>query len=334
MIGKMAATITTIGNALIDAFMVIEKNNHYTHIDKENHTLCFTYGRKIHVEKCDFMLGGDACNVGVGTARLGLKTCFMAEIGDDDFSSKIIRLLRLEPLDLSLLLQTKNAASSFAVGINYGEDRTLFVEHVERTHVFAIDKVQSDWVYLTSLGREWKHVYNEIVAKARSGLFRLALSPGTHQLDASYEEVGNAIAACEVLVANKDEGILLAKYYGQKSVSDIKELCLLLSSLGPRIISITDGENGSYAYTAKTQELYHIKRFPAQIVERTGAGDGYAAGFMAALLHEQPLSEAMRWGALNASSVITHVGSQPGLLRKEELAQKLVNNPDFVAEKL
>ena len=69
--------------------------------------------------------------------------------------------------------------------------------------------------------------------------------------------------------------------------------------------------------------MFQLGIFPATVVERTGAGDSYAAGFLAAIVHGLPVSEAMRRGAVNAASVISTVGAEKGLLKKEEIEIRL-----------
>lgn len=325
--------IVTVGNALIDAFMAIDKDSQYARIDEKNRELCFKYGHKIHVEQTDFLLGGNACNVGVGLSRLGLSTGFVAEIGDDDFSEKILALLKKESLDISLLLQAKNAAASFAVGINLGGDRTLFIEHVHRDHDFDLTLIHTKWVYLTSLGEEWKHVYSQITKLAKTGQFKLAFSPGTHQLDHPHEEVKDALFQADVLFVNKEEAMLLAKYYLGEESDDISSLLKMLQKSGIGIVSLTDGGKGSYAIDTKGQ-MYHLEILQSPIVERTGAGDAYAAGFMAALMEEKEVTEAMRWGAMNAVAVIGKIGAETGLLTKEQIQEQLMQHEDLKAQHL
>ena len=60
-----------------------------------------------------------------------------------------------------------------------------------------------------------------------------------------------------------------------------------------------------------------------EVVEKTGAGDAYTAGFLAATLNNQPIEEAMHWGALDSASVIQKTGAEDGLLTKLELEEKL-----------
>lgn len=326
-------TVLAVGNALMDTFLTIEQNNRYTHVNEEEHTLCFTYGQKIHVEKADFLLGGNACNVGVGLSRLGVETSLFTEIGDDDFSLKIKKLLAKESIDTSHLIETPHAAASFAVGINYGHERTIFVEHVHRDHTFNFSDISGKWFYLTSLGETWEHVYKAVDEKVEKEGMLLALSPGTHQLDKPYPEVEKALKKASMLFMNKEEAMLLLEFYGNKKTDDVQTLLKDLQSFGPKVISMTDGGNGSYAIDADGK-MYHSKRFEGPVVERTGAGDGYAAAFFAGTLLGKSVPEAMRWGAFNAQSVIAHAGAEPGLLTREQMEETSKNNMDFQPEEI
>jgi ribokinase len=85
---------------------------------------------------------------------------------------------------------------------------------------------------------------------------------------------------------------------------------------------ITDGKNGSFAIDQKG-EIFKKDSNPSKIVERTGAGDAYSTGFLAAILHGLTIRDAMSWGAINAASVIEQIGAQKGLLRKEEMEERI-----------
>jgi sugar/nucleoside kinase (ribokinase family) len=74
--------------------------------------------------------------------------------------------------------------------------------------------------------------------------------------------------------------------------------------------AITAGAEGSWVVT-KTETL-HIPPVPvAKVVDTTGAGDLYAAGFLFGLTHGRSLAECGRLGSLAAAEVISHVGPRP-----------------------
>ena len=65
--------------------------------------------------------------------------------------------------------------------------------------------------------------------------------------------------------------------------------------------------------------MYHAPIRNVPVIERTGAGDAYSTGFLAGLLFGKDVTEAMRWGSANATSVIGKIGAQPGLLTKKQM---------------
>lgn len=326
--------VLCVGNALIDAFLHLHEPNVFARLNKEAGELCFKFGRKIHVDSCDFLLGGNACNVGVGLSRLGLRTSLCVEVGDDEFAQKILHGLSYEPIDTSLLIQTKGEATSFSVGIQYQEERTLFVQHVKRKHDFRFDAVHSKWFYLTSLGYEWKAVYEKVLAHVNKKQTKLAFSPGTHQLEegrASFEDV---LEKTDILFVNKEEANRIL--YGEEAgryISSIPQLLNNLAEYGPKMIVLTDGKNGSYT-RVETGTIYSLGLFPCIVVGRTGAGDAYASGFLSAIVYGKDVKEAMRWAAANAAGVISGFGAQAGLLTKDEVEKEVKLHEELQVEEI
>ncbi len=87
------------------------------------------------------------------------------------------------------------------------------------------------------------------------------------------------------------------------------------------IAAVTRSEKGSVVLTAGG--ACHVKAFPVEtLVDTTGAGDQYAAGFMYALAREKPLEVCGRLGSLAAAEVISHYGPRPQVSLKELAAAK------------
>ena len=79
----------------------------------------------------------------------------------------------------------------------------------------------------------------------------------------------------------------------------------------------------------------HCPRYPdtKEPYEITGAGDALASTTVVALSLGKELSEALRWGSVNASAVLQKIGAQEGLLGREQLEKNLANPPSpFVVE--
>jgi sugar/nucleoside kinase (ribokinase family) len=77
-----------------------------------------------------------------------------------------------------------------------------------------------------------------------------------------------------------------------------------------KIAALTRSEKGSVV--VKGSETYEVPAAPvAKVVDTTGAGDLYAAGFLFGFTHGKPLAECARLGGIAAAEVISHVGARP-----------------------
>lgn len=314
--------VLTIGDAKLDTFLTLTDVHGKVRLDETTHELCFKHGEKILVEHTYFSLGGNASNVAVGLTRLGLKTAIAAEIGDDEFALKIVNMLAREQIDRAFIRQSHGQESSMSVIINFKGDRTIFSEHVPRHHNFHYSDADIKWLYLTSLGEEWKEAYEKALHFIRTKNVSLAFNPGTRQLAEKYDVIKEALAVTSILYVNKEEAQHLIKQYSSHTPSDdMDELLHQTHVLGPQTVIITNGRYGAYAF--HEGQYYHQPVIHSEVVERTGAGDSFASGSLAAIIHNVSIQDALKWGNLNAASVVSMVGAQAGLLKKSQMDEKI-----------
>ncbi len=307
--------IVCVGDTKIDIFLTLHEANAYLRLIKETNELAIKFGEKITVDKADVLPGGNAANVSVGTSRLGLNIALVAEIGKDEFAQKIISALSQEKVNVTKVLQTEGQQSSFSTVINYKNERTIFSEHVKRQHDFYFEDISTKWIYLTSLGEMWLDAYNKTAEFVKKTGSNLAFNPGTLQIKSGKDCIKNVLSVTNILFVNKEEGEDLLGYpQGQTSIEDV---ITSLQRLGPKIVIITDGDNGSSAIDEKGNILKE-EALGEKIVEKTGAGDAYSSGFLGAFFYGKTIKEAMAWGAKNSAAVISKVGAQTGLLYKTD----------------
>jgi sugar/nucleoside kinase (ribokinase family) len=326
--------VLCVGDAKLDIFLTIDEKNLHVKLDNQTKELRFGFGEKIEVKKMSLSVGGNAANVAVGTSRLGLKSALIAEIGRDEFSQKIINSLTEENVGLGLVKQIASENSSITVGINFKGDRTLFTEHVQREHAFNFTEIIAKSIYLTSLGPVWEKAYEKTLEFIENNNIKLFFNPGTLQIEKRNSIVWHIISKSDILFINKEEAeeLLYGKEISMPSKSEnyVKKLLYGLKSLGAKVVVITDGQNGSYVMDIN-HNTYVLDVVHCEVVEKTGAGDAYNAGFISAIINGKGMEEAMRWGAFNSAGVIGEVGAEKGLLTKGEILEKLKSNEDFKA---
>lgn len=321
----MNIDILTVGDALIDIFLFLNTNNEHCHVNEKLSEICFVVGSKIPLEDSKFLLGGNACNTAVGFSRLGLKTALAAEIGDDEFSKKILLELQREHIETRCVKQTAGTQTSFSIDLTFLKDRTILSQHFQRTHDLPIEEIQPGTIYLTSLGEDWKTLYRKVYTYVQNNKVTLAFNPGSHQLKQGVASFQDILTCTTILFINREEAEDML-YGKDQEIDEVKKkpevLLQGVKELGPKIVSMTDGENGSYLID-EDDTIYFQKSIPCEFVQKTGVGDAYASGFLAAYVQQQKIQEAMEWGACNSAAVIEHIGAQTGLLTKQQLLERM-----------
>ncbi len=321
--------VISIGDSTMDMFLGLNTvGSRVCSKDTEHCFLQLSYADKIEADFQEFATGGNSANLAIGSSRLGLTVGFYSVFGEDEIADILIHTFQREKVSDEYLLRQKGK-TNFHVVLNHEAERTIIVYHNKRA--YRLPKLKpAKWAYYSSMGEGFTNIQPALIKYVKEHGVKLGFNPGTIQLKAGYKVLEPVIRVTEVLIVNKEEAhrLLGAKHDGV----DWKALLKHLRQLGPKQVVITDGSNGAYAYDG--QGFWYMPVFDVPVIERTGAGDSFSTGVITALAHEQPIEEALRWGAFNSASVIQEVGPQKGLLTKSQMQKYLKNNPDFVAKQL
>lgn len=336
---KYMLDILCVGDSKVDIFIRIPEINSHFEFDKEKNQLLITLGEKINVDRYVVTIGGNATNTAVGISKLGFNTGICAEIGKDEFSQKILNKLKAENINTDLLLQNDKEKTSLSVILTYNGERTILSEHIQRDHNFIFQGLETKFIYLTSLGRAWEKAYEKTLELVEKSNLKLAFNPGTLQIEKRDKLIFDIVEKTDYLFLNKEEAEELL--YGkeleiqsqQSKESLIKKMLFGLKALGAKNVIITDSNNGSYV-SDENNNSYKLGIINTKIVEKTGAGDSYTSGFLAAIINGLLITDAMIWGTLNAASVVEKIGAEEGLLTKNQMEEKIKSLKNFAPEKL
>lgn len=315
--------IISIGDVTIDHFIIFHDAVVNCEIKPEICQLCINYADKLPVDRYITTVAGNAANNAIGSSRLGLKTAIYAVVGNDEAGRRIKDKLLDEGVDAKYLDVKQGDETNNSFVLSYQGERTIMVYHVK--HAYDVpDFAPASWVYLTSTGHGYEGLFEKVLAYVKKTGAKLAYNPGTFQLRGDEAVMAQVLKNSEVVFINVEEAQSIV---GTKD-KNIKSLLTKMRDLGPGIVVMTDGEKGSYSYDG--EHYLQIGQFTPKTVETTGAGDGYATGFVAALSHGESVSEAMRWGGINGNSVVQKIGPQAGLLTKDNMEQRLRANPEYL----
>lgn len=318
----------SVGDVTLDTFIKIKEATVHCSIHHDECQLCLSYADKIPVTGFEQKSAGNAGNVAVSLARLGFRSGIYTHIGDDDPGLKIKRTLAREQVVMKYVHIDAGEPSNNSIVIGYKGERTILVYHHPRHYAFPKLEM-TRWVYYTSLAAGHEHLQRGVVSAIHSmrGKMKLAFNPGTHQLKLGLRKLAPVLAHTSVLFVNKEEAERLVG-----KAKDIMGLMRALKKNGPEIVVLTNGAHGAYALNGV--QSYFMPLMPVRVVERTGAGDSFAAGYLAAVMRGEAMKEALRWGAANSAGVVQKVGPQAGLLTQTEMQGMLKRFKKIVPKKL
>lgn len=314
-----------IGDTAIDEFIRLKDASVHCDIDNENCTISMKWADKIPFEFSVLVAGvGNAANAAVSAARLGLHTGFVSNVGDDRYGQEILATFAREGVDASGVAVNQGMATNHHYVLWFESERTILIKHEDYPYALPRNFVPPRWIYLSSAGSRSEAFHTEItswlVAHPET---KLAFQPGTFQMKMGKAKLAALYARTDFLAVNKEE----AERILEREKDDIKNLLRDLHALGPKMVLITDGPKGAYAYDGTQMLMAPMYPDPKPPFERTGAGDACTSTVVAALALGKPLSEALLWGPINSMSVVQEVGAQKGLLTRPALLHFLENAP-------
>jgi sugar/nucleoside kinase (ribokinase family) len=321
--------IVSIGDATVDVFLRIHDASVHCQLDHQQCLLCLRYADKIPVEDVQQVkAAGNAANNAVGSARLSLRAALVATVGADAAGRGIITELRRNRVGVSAITVDRRYPTNYSTVLNFKSERTILVYHAPRTYRLP-PLPPARMVYLTSMGENWERIIPSLRRSLRKNGTLLSFNPGTYQLRAAPAALARIFTVTDALLVNREEAAHLLRVPPR---THPRKLLRGLRALGPRLVVITDGPAGSTAF--HDRDMWIMPAGPSKAVERTGAGDAFGTGFLAALLHGKGVADGLRWGTLNEDSVVKYVGPQKGLLTLSQMKQTLARYPKVVARPL
>ncbi len=322
-----------VGDIVTDDFLRLKDASVHCNVNNEECEICMRWGDKIPYEFHKVVPAvGNASNAAVAAARLGIPSALRAYVGRDAHGAQCLEVLRNEGVDTEYMVTQDGKFTNYHYVLWYESQRTILVKHEMFDYSAPSLAVAPKWVYLSSLGENSLPYHNALLDMLKKyPEAKLAFQPGTFQIKMGKEALAAVYARADIFFCNKEEA---EKIVGLPAGQDIKNLLNSIRALGPKTAVITDDKRGCYAMDESGNAL-HCPRYPDTKApyEITGAGDALASTTVAALSLGKSLSEALRWGSVNASAVLQKIGAQEGLLGREQLEKNLANPPSpFVVE--
>lgn len=307
------AKVLGIGNALVDVLIRLENDDLLKElglqkgsmqlVDKDFKNLVFS--KTQHLNKVQAS-GGSSANTINGLASLGVETAYIGKVGNDDLGKFFMDDL------------TRNHVKPFLTHseTETGVASTLITPDTERTFGTylgaAVEVGASDLDESFFTGYNFFHIEGYLVfntalveaalklAKAKNMIISLDLASFNvveANLDFLKQITSNYV---DVVFANEEEAKAFTGKAPEEALKEISGMC--------NIAVVKTGKQGSLV--KQGNEISRIGAIPAKVIDTTGAGDLYAAGFLYGLTKGLTMAQCGHIGALLAGKVIEVIGAK------------------------
>ena len=317
--------VITVGSSTVDVFAKTKTSEliKIYNSSGETNLLVYPTGSKILVEELNFTTGGGATNTAVCLARMGHKVACISKMGTGSNSSKVIRHLKKDKIDTSLMVRNKKGKTGYSIILDSrNHDRTILAFNGSNNDLkyreINLKKVKTKWFYFSTQLEESYNTQVKLAKFAEKNNIKIMFNASEYLVKKGSNFLKEILVRTEILVLNRDEARILC------IGNDIRDLMSKIHSLGPKIVVITDGKKSFYV--SDGDFLYSGKPNKCTVVETTGAGDAFAATFLSGLLKKDDIEFAIKLASVNSESVIQHHGAKNKLFTYNEAMKQIKKN--------
>ncbi|HET8612746.1 MAG TPA: adenosine kinase [Sphingomonas sp.] len=323
--------ILAIGNALVDvlapasdSFLAAEglSKGHMQLIDAARATEL--YGRMGPGREIS---GGSAGNTLAGAAMMGARCAFIGQVAADQLGEVYVHDLKSQGIEFTVAPR--------AADIPTGRCLVLVSECGQRTMNTYLGAAQ----YLPSSAVEEAQVASAKVLLLEGYLWdpaepRAAMKAAIRMAKQAGREVAlgvsavfcimNHLADFRAMVDEGDIDILFANEEELLALTGEADFEAAVAAIAPKLplLVATRGPEGAIA--VKGGERFEVTAEPVdRVVDTTGAGDLFSAGYLVGHVRGRPVAECLRMGAIAAAEIISHYGARPEADLKALIARKL-----------
>ncbi|MBF9036190.1 ribokinase [Rhodobacterales bacterium HKCCE2091] len=279
------------------------------------------FGETILGRDFDFGPGGKGSNQAVAVARLGADSALVTCLGQDALASVAIDLYAEEGVDTTHVHQRTERATGAGLIVLNAEGQNFIILDMGANELMdaafvdtAADRIAASDIVMSVL---------EIPTAAAERAMTLGRQAGAQTIlnPAPARAVPDSLFAnVDYLTPNESELRILL---GLKpdDPSGTRDLARALRTRGVGTVIVTMGENGALVLNDDNDTVVPTRR--VGVVDTTGAGDAFNAGFAVALGDGKPLLDAVAWGAAAGAQACTRLGVVPSLGTREEVEAML-----------
>jgi ribokinase len=273
-------------------------------------------GNESIVTTSSIRVGGSACNTAVLLAKLGLNTQLVGHIAKDPLGQVALDSISGTGLDCSLVKKYDNQTSGFiTITVTPGGQRTMYSYRGCNAIPYDIETIKqqigkkgilhiSGYTFLEI--NQFDSIL-EIVKIAKERHILISLDPGVQAIKSVPQRFFQILPFIDLLlISDRELEILYPDGSIYQGIQDLWEN-------GIKIITLKRGVKGSACFISSSQHFAPTQN-PERVIDTTGAGDAFDAGFILGYIHELNPIDCLTLGNSIARLIITTDGGLSSLL--------------------
>lgn len=266
-------------------------------------------------ERMELHIGGCAANTGIALAKLGTKVKVVGKTGVDGFGDFIVKTLCEAGVDASSVVRAAEVSTSFTFVMISSAGKRRFLHSIGANGTFSSEDID---LHVLD-GAKILHVAGTYLMPTLDGeqtaaLLREAKKRGIiTSMDTAFndriEDWGQVIEPClphlDYFLPSFEEA---ERITGE---SDPRTMARLLKEQCPGVVGIKLGPEGFWLHMGGMEK--QIPSYPVEVVDASGAGDCFVAGFLRGVLNNWPMEQCARFGNAVAGFCIGAIGCTTGV---------------------
>lgn len=277
-----------------------------------------TMGRCTLADDMEFTLGSASAIFASNIAKLGARVGFVGKIGDDELGEFILRHLRRRHIELSQIRRDPAAKTGVCVSLSFPENYAM-ASYAGVRETMTVEDVDFDYVGRGRHLHMSSYYLQPGMLPGCPRLFRAAKERGlSTSLDPDADSSGKWSRSIFELLAHVD--IFLPNEQEALSITGCAEVNAALKLLNETVPTVVIKRGSGGALAGSGGKVFSASTFSVTVVDTTGAGDSFNAGFIHRYLTGATLPECLLWGSACAALSTTAAGGTTAFPSLDEAA--------------
>lgn len=263
-------------------------------------------------------LGGAPANFAYHVSQLGISSCAISAVGDDQLGHDAIS--QLNQRHLSHIIETVpfptgtvnveidgNGIPSYKIEENVAWDSIPFSQRIKAAATGCTAVCFGSLAQRSAASRQT--VYSFLDAMPDDDRHYRIFDINLRQEFFTAEIIRESISRCNILKINDEELAIVSRMFGYHDIDVLDQCKRMLGEYALKMLILTCGVDGSYVVTSEGVSFAETPK--VTVADTVGAGDSFTAAFVAALLHGKGIREAHECAVKVSAYVCTQNGAMP-----------------------